>query len=265
MKMNRKSFSTTIMKSAVLALMFAALATNLAAVDYGANLNSRSAFDGPVDFVDGNPVFRNTISGFLRRTPVTSRETTGRFLLEASVTNTLSQNTDGDWVADYLVDLDILRIDGIFPQWRTPEDLVRTSLGRFPIAESSGLVFSDRIDGASMSLDFPDYGLVFAGGFTGLMPSAASGVIMTADDVLDAGDAEVTTASNRVLAFAQATVPEAFARQAVSAGVLTQTDLRQGFDTGDADEKLNSQYLYATLRGPLVADLYYDAALAVSF
>lgn len=186
-------------------------------------------------------------------------------LLELSVTNTLSRTTDGDWASSTLVDLDTLRIDGFFPEWRNPEDLVRTSIGRFPIAEASGLVFSDRIDGASMSFDFPDYGLVFAGGFTGLIPGGATGVLMTADDVLDAGDASTFGASSRLLGFAQASVPEAFARQAVSAGVLAQTDLRQGFDTGDADEKLNSQYIFATLGGPLTGDLYYSTALALSF
>lgn len=265
MKQNRRTFIKVMMKTAALAFLFAAVAAPLAAIDYGANLNSRTAFDGPVDFADGNPVFRNTLSGFVRRNPVTRNETFGRVLLELSVTNTLSRTTDGDWASSTLVDLDTFRIDGFFPEWRNPEDLVRTSIGRFPIAEASGLVFSDRIDGASMSFDFPDYGLVFAGGFTGLIPGGATGVLMTADDVLDAGDASTIGASSRLLGFAQATVPEAFARQAVSAGVLAQTDLRQGFDTGDADEKLNSQYIFATLGGPLTGDLYYSTALALSF
>lgn len=55
MKQNRRTFIKVMMKTAALALLFAAVAAPLAAIDYGANLNSRTAFDGPVDFADGTP------------------------------------------------------------------------------------------------------------------------------------------------------------------------------------------------------------------
>lgn len=260
-------FKTVFAALIVAALFFSGLG-RLAALDVGSNFNSRSVVRVDANSLGNsvsawNPSFRNSLSAWVRHRPVVSpSEPTGRFLFESSVTNLLDMNDADEWESEFVFDVDVLRIDGTFPQWGPPDALVRLSAGRFPLAEPTGLVFSDRVDGAALSFDFPALSMVFAGGYTGLLAGANSGVVMTSSDVVDAADNDTLTAPNRLLATAHTTFPEAFAGQAVNAGVLAQWDQRSEFDA--AGEKLDSQYLFAQLGGQFAGNAYYDAAIAAS-
>ncbi|MFW6387700.1 MAG: hypothetical protein ACOC0B_00355 [bacterium] len=236
----------------------------LSALDVGSNMNSRSVVRvDDTSFENLDPSLRNTVSAWVRHRPVvSSSEPTGRFLFESSVTNLLDMNDADEWESQFVFDVDVLRLDGTFPQWGPPGALVRLSAGRFPLSEPSGLVFSDRVDGASLTFDFPDFSMVFAGGYTGLLAGENSGVVMTSSDLVDASDSETLTAPNRLLATAHTTFPEAFGTQSVDAGVLAQWDQRSEFDA--TGEKLDSQYLFAAIDGPFGESMYYDAAFATS-
>lgn len=225
------------------------------AQDFGANINIGSSIH------EQRPAFRSVVSGWFRLDPRIDDNPTLRLLAEASVTNITRLHVDGEWTSAILLDIDSFRADGILPGFPTPETVSRARLGRFRLAEPSGLVFSNRLDGLRLSAEMPAIDIVAGGGYTGLIATHNSAIAMTMSDRLDDADGEVVFGSPRIVATAHLGFPELFDRQTLTVGGLAQWDMR---NEDDAD-RLDSQYAFLRLDGPIAPGLYYDSAAGVSF
>lgn len=247
--------SLRITRLAAAAVLLVGVATAAVGWDVGANVNSASSHRGT------DPTFRNTLSGFFRHNPVIEGPATGRFIFESSLTS-IVRGDDGEFSDALFFDVDLLQLEGIFPDALGAGSLFRTTVGRIPLSEPTGLVFSDRVDGTSFTADFPRLSLALGGGSTGWLAGGNSAVAMSAEDEADIADADVRTGAKRLVGTASVNVPELFGRNNLSAGVLAQWDQRPFDEIGD---KIDSQYFFVGLDGPLGADLYYEAATALSY
>ena len=161
------------------------------------------------------------------------------------------------WTDDrpYLFDLDLLRLSSRHPGLAGDSSVVRTSLGRFPFRDTTGIVLSHLADGAQIRLNYPGVRVRVAGAYTGLLLNPSSDIRMTLADLADGGDDDELLGPARVIALGEIAFPEMIARQTVTAGLSGQYDLR---DADDDEATLHTGYLSLGVAGPLVANLYHD-------
>lgn len=235
-------------------------ASSLGALDYGANLESRSDIRGAAGEL--SPSFRTSAIGWFRHNPVVEGDATGRFFFESSVTNIARLDGDDQWQNDTVFDIDLLRLDGVFPGALGPQSVFRTRAGRFNLSEPSGLIFDDRADALSYSLELPRVTLTTAGGYTGLVRRANSAVAMTDDDFADLAFDPAEGSAPRLFVTAHSQFPELFAGQTLTSGVAAQSDRRS--DDESPAEQLDTQYLFASLDGSVATALYYQASVSAS-
>lgn len=225
-------------------------------LDVGGNINNQSSLEGDT------PSFRNSLSLYLSRNPVISTtEPTLRWLAEGSVTAITEDDGNENLETELVPDVDSLRVEMVFPELLGPGTSVRPVVGRTPYSDQPGLVFSDRIDGARADLDFRAASVRVGLGYTGLMAGRNSGVVMSVDDSLDREDSDIYSGSQRVLTGVGARFREVAGRQNLVIGALAQFDARGEYEA----EKLNSQYGYLQLDGPVAGGLYYELGGATSF
>lgn len=233
--------------------------TGLDAVDVGANLNHRS------ELREQRPSFRSILSAFLRSDPEVRDRGTFSFLFEASLTSIVAQAEDGTWSTQWRPDIDHLRLGGVFPHTPVPGAVFRQRIGRITVSEPSELVFSSRMDGIAFDIDMPNVDIRLAAGYTGLIGIHNSNVAMSFPDLVDRSTGETWFGPPRIVALADVGLPEVLGRQSVSIGAVAQFDRRVGDDLTAPEERLDSQYAYLKLDGPIAGGLYYDASVAGMF
>ncbi len=160
----------------------------------------------------------------------------------------------------YFFDLDYLKLTG------TLSPLVSYTAGRFFVSDMSGYVFSHKVDGGRVSLNFP-WGVVRAvAGYTGLLFHRSSQIEMTLGDQSDK-DGPFDLASPRVIGSVEVHLPDLFLLQDLTEGMWMQFDFRPAADVIKAGTtvpsstggRLNSQYFGARVRGPVIPSLYEDS------
>ncbi len=180
------------------------------------------------------------------------------FLLQGSYTFTDERS--------YLFDLDTFTLGGKFTEI-SGLALFSLTLGRFPIADFSGLVLNHSVDGFSLGFAYPASSISIALGYTGLHLKPVSSIKMSLADAADAANDEVLLAPPRVLGDLKIAFPEAFARQDLTFSLVFQQDLRDGdglLEEGDTAYNpslgglLNTVYPGVGLTGPITPWLYYD-------
>ncbi|MFP4644636.1 MAG: hypothetical protein ACLFM0_09800 [Spirochaetales bacterium] len=243
---------------AVLPVLVAFAVFPVSSLDVGANIDGQSTLE------DDTPSFRNGFSLYLERNPVVSTsEPTLRWLAEASVTAITEQNDADELETEFVPDVDVFRLEMVFPQLLGETTSARSVLGRTSYSDRPGLVFSDRIDGTQLELDFPGASVRVAAGYTGLIAGRNSGVVVSVDDSLDRSDSDVYSGSQRIVTGAELRARELAAAQSLVVGALAQFDAR---GEGEYEEqKIDSQYGYLQFDGPVTSDLYYELGGATSF
>ena len=243
------------------ALLFFTLPVS--ALDFGGILESsaegRETTEGEVALD-----LSNSAQLFVGRNPVVDGPLTFRWDAQASARHHAAF-VDGEFDDErWIFDVDRLDLRWIAPEAVAENSVFRGSVGRFPFAETTGLIFDDRIDGASLSLDFPAVTTAVSAGYTGFLTKENSEVAVSAvsvDDMNDREDDDIRFAPPRLVSNVSFVFPEIVGRQSMSLEALAQWDLRDTIDEIDF-ERVHSQYLYITGNGPITEALYYDVALA---
>lgn len=141
----------------------------------------------------------------------------------------------------WLVDLDYLRFQYWIPVASDKLTTLTFSAGRFRFTDPSGWVLSHTADGASVRAVFPRFEAGFSAGYTGLMVSPRSDILMTVADWSDSdlGPSEFLGdrffGSRRIFMVADFLFP-------VQRGDITAFAAAQ-FDLRGEDTLLHSQYL----------------------
>lgn len=155
----------------------------------------------------------------------------------------------------YIVDLDLLRFTGLFPQALGAGTAIELKVGRFNFNDATRLILDQTLDGAQVSFQFTGFQIRLAGAYSGLILNPSSNVRISADDWSDANDNSVFFGPKRLIG--QAFIgSDGFAVQA-----LAQFDMR---GTG-AQELINTQYLGIAGVPRLSPNLYLDYHLTGSY
>ena len=160
----------------------------------------------------------------------------------------------------YLVDLDRAIADLHFGGSRS---VFRGTVGRFRLADTTRTVLFHTVDGGEFALSVPLMRVRTAAGYTGFILNPVSNVRMSAADAADSGDDDVFWGPRRMIVLGEVSFPDAFVRQTVTVGYIGQWDLRDA-DEDEAEDTLDSQYIGATIGGPIAPGLFYDVAFYAS-
>lgn len=159
----------------------------------------------------------------------------------------------------YLVDLDRARADANWGPVFGPATVLRTILGRFRMSDMTATVISHTVDGADLRVSLPFMRVRAAAGYTGLVINPVSSVRMSETDDAEASDDDVFFGPARLVAIAEATVPEVIGRQTATLAWIGQWDLRDR-DADAGEDTVNTQYAGARVDGPVAPGLFYELA-----
>ncbi len=153
------------------------------------------------------------------------------------------------------LNLDLLRLRGLYPELLGDSSVVEATAGRFRFQDPSALVLNSTLDGVSTRIAYPRVRLRLGAAYSGLLLNPASNIRMTAADLREQDDDDEDFAPRRAIGLAELSFPELFARQTVVFGAVGQFDLR---DADDDEQTVSSGYAVAGIRGPLFGNLYHD-------
>lgn len=202
----------------------------------------------------------NTARLFLRRNPVVEGPLTVRWDAQLSATSDQAYVAGEQQEDRWIFDVDRLDLRLVAPDAIAANSVLRGSVGRFPFADTTGLIFDDRVDGLSLSVDFPEITAAVSAGYTGLLAKENSAISVSEDDQGDRQDSDERFAPRRVVSNLSLIFPELVGRQSARIEGLAQWDVRDEVQV----ETVDSQYLYITGNGPLTEAWYYSFALAGS-
>ena len=155
----------------------------------------------------------------------------------------------------YIVDLDLLRFTGLFPQALGAGTALELKAGRLNFSDATKLILDQTLDGVQVSFQFSGFQIRLAGAYSGLILNPSSNVRISAEDWSEANDNSVFFGPKRLIT--QAFIgSDGFAVQA-----LAQFDMRGA----TAGETINTQYLGIVGVPRLTPNLYLDYHLTASY
>jgi hypothetical protein len=253
----------TIVLAAALLVFFAGA---LSAFDWGGTLDNRSTLDyqKTTDLLQQNRLALWLEAGLGKSLTLT---------VQGSYTFSLETQESASSIVEHILDIDLLRLEGHYPSSGSRKSLLAFTAGRFPLAEFTGLVLDDTVDGVQVRFSNALLNASLAIAFTGLELAPVSTVSMSWADENDrtqvpAEPGLVTLlAPPRLVELLQVEFPELIGRNDLRVALLAQQDLRSQsgliqkgdtlFVTGRGG-RLSSEFLGAGVGGPLAAGLYYD-------
>ena len=131
------------------------------------------------------------------------------------------------------------------------------NVGRFAIADSTGLIFSQNIDGVYLSLPFKLFSVSAGAGYTGLLNAKTTGVY----------GVPVTTSTSSIYEFApgyvavlsRLTAPNLIGGQSFDA----EANLFLNLNTVSSSDGLSRSFVTVSAHGPIIPLIYYNAAASV--
>lgn len=159
----------------------------------------------------------------------------------------------------YQFDLATLRAAGTLPVGTPGTGALSYRLGRFLLEDESGLLLSQRVDGASFQIDTEHLRLRFAGGYTGLLFPDPAGLYLTATDVEEYNEEDKPFAPAKLIGLVAFGLPNFVGEQRVTFFTAAQVDQRYGLGTGE--DRLSTFYPSVVLDGPLSRELFYTVGL----
>ena len=242
------------MKRILLVFALVSLAVSGYSLDWGGNLEDSTYYHYSDSTSAGSKFFHADTLGFWLRTGLW-KDT--ELFAQGSYTYTTEN--------PYFFDIDSLRIEN-----RTSSFLQYT-LGRFTLSDFSGYIFSHKLDGGFVSLNFP-WGVVKAeAGYTGLLFHRSSSIKMSLADQADT-DGLFDLASPRLVGGGGVLLPDLYLLQDVNIEGWVQFDLRPENELTKENDptpliinssirggKLDSQYFGVKVSGSVIPSLYQNS------
>lgn len=143
-----------------------------------------------------------------------------------------------------------------------------TRLGRFRVADPTGLVFRHVLDGAALQINGAWWNVAMSAGTTALVNKEFSNVAMSIRDNNDAEDDDQYLGAARFVGQLKLGFPDVVAGQNLGIALLAQEDMRDPASVvQDGDEPdqvsesggvLDTQYIILTANGPIFGSLFYN-------
>lgn len=159
----------------------------------------------------------------------------------------------------YQFDLTTLRAAGTLPLGTPVTGALSYRAGRFLLEDRTGLLLSQRVDGASLQIDVQDLRLRFAGGHTGLLFPDPAGLYLTAADVAEYNEDDELFAPNKLIGLVTFGLPNIVANQSVTFLTAAQVDQRYELEAGE--DRLSTFYPSVVIDGPISRDVFYTLGL----
>ena len=157
---------------------------------------------------------------------------------------------------DYYVDVDLFRLSLTAQQNEKGKIIV--DAGRFPVADATGILLSQGLDGAEVRVTRSLVNMSFFAGYTGLLNARQEKNLMTADDALDILTDDIyALGAKRAVAKVTFQFPELFGGADLVMEALGQYDLREQFDS-DAYETVHTGYGTIAVNGPITTSVFYS-------
>ena len=157
---------------------------------------------------------------------------------------------------DYYVDVDLFRLSLTAQQNEKGKIIV--DAGRFPVADATGILLSQGLDGAEVRVTRSLVNMSFFAGYTGLLNARQEKNLMTADDALDILTDDIyALGARRAVAKVTLQFPELFGGADLVMEALGQYDLREQFDS-DAYETVHTGYGTIAVNGPITTSVFYS-------
>jgi hypothetical protein len=164
--------------------------------------------------------------------------------------------------------IDQFRLSGEAPSSSDFPFVFSFDSGLFPFTEFSGKVLSHKAVGLSVEMGMPFMTVSTSMGYTGLIQTPASSIIISNSDLEDTDVDEPPLfgpiAPSRLIQTVSCTFPELFQRQTLNAALLFQHDLRAIKHLAEDSGRIHTQYYGVGLSGPIVSPLFYDSFFYLS-
>lgn len=185
-----------------------------------------------------------------------------------------NQTTYGGASIGPYADLDRLTLAGRFSQVPGGPSLFAFTLGRYLLADPTGDIFDQTLDGAQLVFGYPRLTLSASVGYTGLTIKPSSTIVMSKADSTALGESSQYFGSPRAVGELVLTAPTLFQRQDLTVAALVQQDLRPLFPNSlvtpgtptyspNSGGALDTQYFTAGLSGPIASGFYWNGFLTL--
>lgn len=166
----------------------------------------------------------------------------------------------------YLFDVDYLRLKGNFAVPDQPLSEFGFTLGRFMMSDVTKNILNHRLDGFRFDLLFPHAEVSTAFGFSGLLFSPTSTILLSKADYNWVADTTKVLAPPRLVGMLTLHFPGFLLRQDLTISALMQEDIATGEELSDGESEyqptkgglLDTQYAGIRLSGPIVPTLFYS-------
>lgn len=177
----------------LVALLGAAFASPLAALDFGLDVINVSSFQYQ-DAWEFNQTDRATLWLSLPLTPVSGLYVSGLYEFTASF------DPDGYTMVPWRLDIGRTEWEGNAVGAFGPSTSFKWSVGRIPLQDFSGRVLSSLVDGAAVEASFGNFSAAFSTAYSGLLNKNDIRMNLDADDTVRLSDDGVYFAPPRLLA-----------------------------------------------------------------
>jgi hypothetical protein len=156
----------------------------------------------------------------------------------------------------FFADLDMLRFS-LLPVSK-PGLKIALDAGRIPVADATGFILNQTVDGAELHGSMKFGNIDFLGAYTGLLNARKSRTLVSIDDYADADTTGFyETGASRVLAKLTAQIPQFIQKSDLVVQVLGQYDMRRYIES-NPDQAIDTVYVSALMSGPLSNTLFYS-------
>ncbi len=261
-------------RSVCVVTLLAFVAAGAAAFDWGGTLDNTTGIQAPPAGVT-NPTLGDML---VQRTALSlwMTQPLGGFTVRA----------EGSYVftpaVPVLLDIDELSLKGRFAAAAQGPSAVSVALGRFDVADPTGLVLSHTLDGALTTLGWRGMQTTLGVGTTALILKPSSQIVLSDADAEDRADPQLRFTTPRIIAVADLRLIDSVAGQNITLAGVIQEDLRPADALTDpgteapvdgsgnivadptAVGRTDTQYLTLQIAGPIIADLFHKTSYTLN-
>lgn len=186
-----------------------------------------------------------------------------------------NQTTYGGGTFSPYADLDLLTLSGQFASRSGIVRLFTFDIGRFLLADPTGDIYNQSIDGLSSTIGLPLLTVKTVVGYTGLTIKPSSTIIMSKEDLVGINDTSQYFGSPRAVGELTLSAPNLVLQQDITLSALAQLDLRPYFPNNgliasgattyspSQGGALDSEYFTAKISGPIYRTLFWSGSFTL--